>query len=94
MSELLVFKRKRARMKIIELPTNPSMIKLSHVCEAKVNDNEISIARRLPSRKPGERPIILRFAGRIGKLQLLKKQETTGKIAYGNGRLFVDLTAP
>ena len=32
---------------------------LSHVYEAKVNDNDMSIAHRLPSRKPGESPIIV-----------------------------------
>ena len=38
------------------------VIDLSHFREAKVNDNHKSNAHRLPSRKPRERPIIVRFA--------------------------------
>ena len=47
--------------------TIQKVIDFSHVCEAKVNDNNISITGRLPFRKPGECPFIFRFARRTGE---------------------------
>ena len=76
--------------------TTEKVVELSDACEAKVNANNISIAHRLPSKKRGERPLIVRFAPRAGKLQLLRNKEAlSNKMGYyKNERLLEDLTAP
>ena len=75
--------------------TIDKVVELSDACDAKVNSNELSIAHRFSSKKPGERPVIVRFAQRAGKLQLLgNKKALSNKMRYGNMKAFDDQTAP
>ena len=65
------------------------VVELSDACGAKVNANDLWIAHRLPSKKPGERPVNVRFARRAGKLQLLRnKKALSNKMGYENVRVF------
>ena len=65
--------------------TIDKVVELSDACEAKVNANDISIAHRLPSKKPGEHPVIVRFARRAGKRQLPRnKKALSNKMGYEN----------
>ena len=75
--------------------TIDKVVERSDACEAKVIANDISIAPRLPSKKPGEHPVIVQFARRAGKQQIPRnKKALSNKMGYENVRVFEDLTAP
>ena len=53
------------------------------------------IAHRLPPKKLGESPVLVRLARRAGKLQLLRnKKALSNKIGHENVKVIEDLTAP
>ena len=75
--------------------TTDKVVEPSVVCEAKINASDTSIALRLPSKKPGERPVIVRFARRAEKPQLPRnKKALSNKLAYEIVEVFEELTAP
>ena len=63
-------------------------------CEmgAAVDKNDISIAHRLPSKGNGNRPVIVRFSRRVGKIDLLKKKKTLTKKQFERVSVYEDLT--
>ena len=74
--------------------TIDKIVELSDAYEAKTSSNDILVAHRFLSIEVGERPVILRFAGRTGKLKFLKNKEVlSNKMGYVNVKVFEDLTA-
>ena len=55
--------------------TIKKVVDISNAIEAQISENDISIADRLPSRNAGNKPVIVRFARRIKKIDLLKKKK-------------------
>ena len=68
------------------------VVGIAQQIDAKMDERDISISHRLPGRQQ-ERPIIVRFSRRVGKIELLRKKkklaesEATKKI-----KIFEDLT--
>ena len=54
--------------------TLKKVVDISNALEAQISENDISIANMLPSRNAGNKPVIVRFARRIKKIDLLKKE--------------------
>ena len=74
--------------------TAEKVIQVANLIEAKVTNNDISIAHRLPSRKPGEKPIIVRFARRVARMNILRNKKKLKESNSRNIRIFEDLTTP
>ena len=55
--------------------TIKKVVDISDALEAQISENDISIAHRLPSRNSGNKPVIVRFARRMKKIDLLKKKK-------------------
>ena len=56
--------------------TMEKVINVAKAVNAQVTWHDLSIAHRLPRRQEGtERPVIVRFSRRIGKVNLLKKKK-------------------
>ena len=72
--------------------TMAKVVGIAQQIDAKMDERDISISHRLPGRQQ-ERPIIVRFSRRVGKIELLRKKkklaesEATKKI-----KIFEDLT--
>ena len=55
--------------------TEEKVIEIAKKIDANVASSDISIAHRLPSRKPGAKPIIVRFARRIARINMMNISE-------------------
>ena len=72
-----------------------SVVDLASVLEAEVSANDISIAYSLPTKKPGPRPLIVRFSRRVAKVNLLRNKKNLENFDnLKNVRIFEDMTAP
>ena len=104
-SELLENYNRRDNVKILGLKetndgqketetTIKKIVNISNALEAQISENDISIAHRLPSRNPGNKPVINRFARRIKKIELLKKKKTlVNHEELRDIKIFEDLSA-
>ena len=54
-----------------DIPTK--ILEISNECKAAISLQDISIAHRLPSKKAGAKPVIVRFARRSARIDLLRK---------------------
>ena len=69
------------------------VLQLSQKLDAKIDEKDISIAHRLPTRKGNIRPIIVKFSRRVAKVELLRKK----KILFENKseiKVFEDVSRP
>ena len=73
--------------------TIAKVVEISHDIGANVRASDISIAHRLPSRSNRGKPIIVRFARRIAKINLLRnKKKMADKEGLKNISVFEDLS--
>ena len=73
--------------------TMQKVLQLSQKLDAKIDEKDISIAHRLPTRKGNIRPIIVKFSRRVAKVELLRKK----KILFENKseiKVFEDVSRP
>ena len=69
------------------------VLQLSQKLDAKIDEKDISIAHRLPTRKGNIRPIIVKFSRRVAKVEILRKK----KILFENKseiKVFEDVSRP
>ena len=55
--------------------TMQKVLQLSQKLDAKIDEKDISIAHRLPTRKGNIRPIIVKFSRRVAKVEILRKKK-------------------
>ena len=74
--------------------TASEVVEVATKIGAKVSETDISIAHRLPTRKAGPKPIIVRFARRVARINLLKNRKRLAEpeLNLNNIRVFEDLT--
>ena len=72
--------------------TAEKVVEVAKLIGANVSSTDISIAHRLPSRKQDEKPIIVRFARRIARLNILRNKKKLKETNASNIRVFEDLT--
>ena len=73
--------------------TIAKVVEISHDIGANVRASDISIAHRLPSRSNRGKPIIVRFARKIAKINLLRnKKKMADKEGLKNISVFEDLS--
>ena len=72
--------------------TECKVLELAKTIDAEVVSSDISIAHRLPSRRPGSKPIIVRFARRIARINILKNKKKLKDLAGNQIRIFEDLS--
>ena len=73
-----------------------TMQKVISVCqdiEAEINQNDISIAHRLPSRNNAAKPIIVKFSRRVAKIEVMRKKRILREQASAI-KIFEDLSKP
>ena len=99
-SEMLESYNRRENVRIIGMPDSSAdvierVVNLASALEAEVSANDISIAHPLPTKKPGPRPLIVRFSRRVAKVNLLRNKKNLDKFDdLKNVRIFEDMTAP
>ena len=108
-AEQLESYNRRDNIKIIGLPevikddgkpeayaeTIEEVVKLANKIEVNVDEQDISIAHRLPSSQRGKRPIIVRFNRRVSKIEMLKKKKSLENLdGYANVKVFEDISRP
>ena len=108
-AELLESYNRRDNIKIIGLPevikddgkpeahaeTIEEVVKLANKIEVNVDEQDISIAHRLPSSQRGKRPIIVRFNRRVSKIEMLKKKKSLENLdGYANVKVLEDSSRP
>ena len=71
--------------------TMAKVVGIAQQIDAKMDERDISISHRLPGRQQ-ERPIIVRFSGRVGKIELLRKKKLAESEATKKIKIFEDLT--
>ena len=60
-----------------------------------MDEQDISIAHRLPSAQRGKRPIIVLFNRRVSKIDMLKRKRSLENLAgYANVKVFEDINRP
>lgn len=75
--------------------TIAKVLEVAQAAKAEVLEGDISIAHRLPSRKEGPRPVIVRFCRRVSKVDLLRKKRSLADIEKMKDiKIFEDLTRP
>ena len=72
--------------------TQAKVLEIAKAIEADVVEADISIAHRLPSKKQGSKPIIVRFARRIARVNILKNKRKLQDVGSKQIRVFEDLT--
>ena len=71
------------------------VVELGRFLESEINEQDISIAHRLPTKKPGHRQLIVRFSRRITKINILQNKKNLAKAAETKDvKIYEDLTAP
>ena len=99
-SEMLESYNRRENVRIIGMPDSTAdaigrVVDLASALDAEVSANDISIAHPLPTKKPGPRPLIVRFSRRVAKVNLLRNKKNLDKFDnLKNVRIFEDMTAP
>ena len=108
-AELLESYNRRDNIKVIGLPevikddgkpeayaeTIKEVVKLADKMEVNVDEQDISIAHRLPSAQRGKRPIIVRFNRRVSKIEMLKRKKSLENLdGYANVKVFEDISRP
>ena len=100
--------KRRDNIKVIGLPevikddgkpeaypeTIKEIVKLANKTEVNVDEQDISIAHRLPTAQRGKRPIIVRFNRRVSKIEILKKKSLENLVDYANVKVFEDISRP
>ena len=56
-------------------------VELGRFLENEINEQDISIAHRLPTKKSGQRQLIVRFSRRITKINILQNKKSLAKAA-------------
>ena len=72
--------------------TASKVLEVAKKMDANVTEWDISIAHRLPSLKPGPKPIIVRFARRVARISMLKNKKKLPERNLPNVRVYEDLT--
>ena len=71
------------------------LVELGRFPESEINQQDISIAHRLPTKKPGHRQLIVLFSRRITKINNLQNNKNLAKAAETKDvKIYKDLTAP
>ena len=71
------------------------VVKLGRFLESEINEPDISIAHRLPTKKPGHRQLIVRFSRRITKNNILQNKKILAKATETkDAKIYEDLKAP
>ena len=71
--------------------TETKVLDLAKKIEVTMASSDISIAHRLPTNKPGPKPIIVRFARRIARINMLRNRKKLQEQKI-NVRMYEDLT--
>ena len=99
-SEMLESYNRRENVRIIGMPESSAdvmdrVVDLTSLLDAEVSANDISIAHPVPTKKPGPRPLIVRFSRRVAKVNLLRNKKNLENFdKLKNVRIFEDMTAP
>ena len=101
-SEMLESYNRRENLRIVGMTsgdgyetnetTEAKVLELAKKIDANVVSSDISIAHRLPSKRPGPKPIIVRFARRIAKINLLRNKKKLQEPGWNQIRVYEDLT--
>ena len=98
-TELLESYNRRDNIKVIGLPevieddgkpeayaeTINEIVIFANTIEVNVDEQDVSIAHRLPSAQRGKRPIIVQFNRRVSKVEMLKKKKSLENlVGYAN----------
>ena len=68
---------------------------LGRFFESEINEQDMSISHRLPTKKPGHRQLIVRFSRRITKINILQNKKNLAKAAETKGaKIYEDSAAP
>ena len=101
-SEMLESYNRRENLRIVGMTsgdgyetnetTEAKVLELAKKIDANVVSSDISIAHRLPSKRPGPKPIIVRFARRIAKINILRNKKKLQEPGWNQIRVYEDLT--
>ena len=98
-AEVLEQYNRRDNLKVFGMPedsaenTIKKVISLCSHLDAQVDERDISIAHRLPTRNGRVKPIIVKFSRRVAKIDIMKKKKKLRE-EQSDIRVFDDLTKP